>query len=295
MSRGLREERNFNPRSPHGERLVLPETRQAASRISIHAPRTGSDGRASPSAARYNTISIHAPRTGSDGLPDAAKGRKRPRFQSTLPARGATTDGDAQAPPRKISIHAPRTGSDDHQAAAQCIPHISIHAPRTGSDSISTPSASYLINFNPRSPHGERLSRSAMAKSNSDFNPRAPHGERLWRFRAVFFQCPFNPRSPHGERLIQLSIVGVTSYFNPRSPHGERRGTVRNYLICGHFNPRSPHGERRFRGGAHLTAWGISIHAPRTGSDLASAIRGMEIATFQSTLPARGATDDGKP
>ena len=102
---------NFNPRSPHGERHTAKEavidaiqfqstlpargaTAEAHARwlrakiISIHAPRTGSDPQARR-RGRPDTISIHAPRTGSD-----------------------TTDGDAQAPPRKISIHAPRTGSD---------------------------------------------------------------------------------------------------------------------------------------------------------------------------------------
>ena len=78
-------------------------------------------------------ISIHAPRTGSDGRRERPKTATK-RFQSTLPARGATTDGDAQAPPRKISIHAPRTGSDRAASQSQQPPAISIHAPRTGSD-----------------------------------------------------------------------------------------------------------------------------------------------------------------
>ena len=56
---------DFNPRSPHGERLLFRALRRARIVISIHAPRTGSDCL----CARGNTrrlISIHAPRTGSD-------------------------------------------------------------------------------------------------------------------------------------------------------------------------------------------------------------------------------------
>ena len=34
--------------------------------ISIHAPRTGSDGHAAPAPCERDSISIHAPRTGSD-------------------------------------------------------------------------------------------------------------------------------------------------------------------------------------------------------------------------------------
>ena len=34
---------DFNPRSPHGERLLVHQDNHAFFRISIHAPRTGSD------------------------------------------------------------------------------------------------------------------------------------------------------------------------------------------------------------------------------------------------------------
>ena len=79
----------------------------------------------------------------------------------------------------------------------------------------------------------------------------------------------FNPRSPHGERRRQRPKKKIKkSYFNPRSPHGERRGIL-----------SSPTDERR-----------ISIHAPRTGSDLIFSEQTVMDALFQSTLPARGAT-----
>ena len=85
-------------------------------------------------------------------------------------------------------------------------------------------------------------------------------------------------------------IKDVMHYFNPRSPHGERLRHRPLSLFYGDFNPRSPHGERR---GAHLAAWGstgISIHAPRTGSDPICISFPIWSAVFQSTLPARGAT-----
>ena len=58
-------------------------------KISIHAPRTGSDNARDAVARLDDDISIHAPRTGSDAdcswsSPPSIK------FQSTLPARGAT-------------------------------------------------------------------------------------------------------------------------------------------------------------------------------------------------------------
>ena len=78
--------------------------------------------------------------------------------------------------------------------------------------------------------------------------------------------------------------------FNPRSPHGER-----------HQRPHQPPEGRRFQ--STLPARGatnifqvfepgeeISIHAPRTGSDLSSVRNKESKFVFQSTLPARGAT-----
>ena len=35
---------DFNPRSPHGERLLSAASATCTDAISIHAPRTGSDG-----------------------------------------------------------------------------------------------------------------------------------------------------------------------------------------------------------------------------------------------------------
>ena len=105
-----------------------------ANKISIHAPRAGSD-----TCARrllpIHVISIHAPRAGSDLV--------------TLGAVRGTN----------ISIHAPRAGSDDNRSRSRhphknfnprspCgerppvyflflrVRNISIHAPRAGSDLV---------------------------------------------------------------------------------------------------------------------------------------------------------------
>ena len=102
------------------------------------------------------------------------------------------------------------------------------------------------------------------------FNPRSPHGERRrgWCCGCCS-PCNFNPRSPHGERPVAVwTIEPQDEHFNPRSPHGERP----RCLLHGH------------------RARAISIHAPRTGSDVPAAVILADIRLFQSTLPARGAT-----
>ena len=71
-----------------------------------------------------------------------------------------------------------------------------------------------------------------------------------------------------GATTAQHPDTPTRGHFNPRSPHGERRDTY--FLGCLYawdFNPRSPHGERHCE----------SCNQPC-------------LTTFQSTLPARGAT-----
>ena len=152
---GATESKYFNPRSPHGERprpsvphistiefqSTLPARGATApvraahqhNRISIHAPRTGSDTQTMGNALNGSSISIHAPRTGSDRI-----------------AAGQNQRG-------RISIHAPRTGSDASSPNTRAPYTISIHAPRTGSDLAKAGFSAEQIDFNPRSPHGERL------------------------------------------------------------------------------------------------------------------------------------------
>ena len=214
---------DFNPRSPHGERLCRGGFHLPLLHISIHAPRTGSDVRGC-AGGEVVGISIHAPRTGSDlenlvpqcraslfqsTLP--ARGAtlrlrnasKSWRFQSTLPARGATLcgawwTGSIQNP---ISIHAPRTGSDALHAYNDALQQaISIHAPRTGSDEkkVAVVRRGIISIHAPRT--GSDYTGTGGRKCHNYFNPRSPHGERPAPADTRARAADFNPRSPHGER-----------------------------------------------------------------------------------------------
>ena len=80
-------------------------------------------------------------------------------------------------------------------------------------------------------------------------------------------------------------------HFNPRSPDGERLFLVFcSAYSSSHFNPRSPDGERPPRSTRGTGAAGISIHAPRMGSDGGLVVDGGDLHGFQSTLPGWGAT-----
>ena len=116
-----------------------------------------------------------------------------------------------------------------------------------------------------------------------------------------------------GSDYVEPSGLAVHTNFNPRSPHGERpAGSPPAMVSASYFNPRSPHGERHSSAPANTSPPGISIHAPRTGSDYTALLppssqwisihaprTGSDVcdsvlnsvdSLFQSTLPARGAT-----
>ena len=100
----------FNPRSPHGERLFGVGGHFGLPPISIHAPRTGSDlaiGRPLPKSHAFQST-LPARGATSQGVGVA----QNAAFQSTLPARGATVRAGFHVQQQHISIHAPRTGSD---------------------------------------------------------------------------------------------------------------------------------------------------------------------------------------
>ena len=149
-----------------------------------------------------------------------------------------------------------------------------------------------MTNFNPRSPDGERLHVRILACLLPDFNPRSPDGERPHRYdRASHSNYYFNPRSPDGERPpTRLPYECPARHFNPRSPDGERPPVGLSPDSGGSdFNPRSPDGERLASAAPNIASlifqstlpgWGatgrilghgfpvgISIHAPRMGSD----------------------------
>ena len=82
--------------------------------------------------------------------------------------------------------------------------------------------------------------------------------------------CVFQSTLPaRGATRKLLATLSARSHFNPRSPHGERRYRAKTTAArMKHFNPRSPHGERLCRVVVVQVVHRISIHAPRTGSDV---------------------------
>ena len=124
---------------------------------------------------------------------------------------------------------------------------ISIHAPRAGSDGRVYTLDTYMDQFQSTLPVRGATHTNKVVENSQPISIHAPRAGSDVKIRRGQFRLPhFNPRSPCGERLpLTFSGAPPPLYFNPRSPCGERQPEI----------------------GRALPALGISIHAPRAGSD----------------------------
>ena len=153
--------RNFNPRSPHGERRGCCSPCRKISSISIHAPRTGSDT-ADSSALIIST-----------------------RFQSTLPARGATSSRPTSITPRRFQSTLPARGATLSSTAFY--PH--------------------RQDFNPRSPHGERRSSPSSVSAATSFQSTLPARGATVKYTITTRRKQFQSTLPARGATLPLRFV----------------------------------------------------------------------------------------
>ena len=232
----MEKSRNFNPRSPCGERrshgqLLVP--------FAYFNPRSPCGERRSPAAG-------------------AGPGRG---FQSTLPVWGATglVPRELTAPgyfnPRspcgerrswssssRPGHFNPRSPCGERRFGGDRAvdSEISIHAPRVGSDIAGGLLTVVQVDFNPRSPCGERQCHHRGRPAGLDFNPRSPCGERL-----APASDPASSISIHAPR-VGSDVPGSSAQIAPRiSIHAPRVGsdskTAQILLeILSHLNSFAP-------------------------------------------------------
>ena len=268
--------------------------RSSPETISIHAPRKGSDveGPFLPKQIKYfNPRSPRGERRRQapslefrrNFNPRSPRGERRwrcsggwrgMRFQSTLPARGATCSSECFFLYSHFNPRSPRGERLLQHRIELFAPKFQSTLPARGATHLAGAQPRHSQNFNPRSPRGERRGSIAAVVNQHIISIHAPReGSDRWPAVPRSRQCNFNPRSPRGERRK----AHHTAVVDPQD-----------------FNPRSPRGERPGRSLPSLHPSRISIHAPREGSDgVRAAAANIGTGKFQSTLPARGATGGG--
>ena len=239
----------------------------------------------------FKSISIHAPRVGSDCLRLLLR-LLRSVFQSTLPVWGATLIGLSSVGNFLFQSTLPVWGATPLESVQPAGRPISIHAPRVGSDSSSMRSRKCELDFNPRSPCGERPGQGRIPRPVLSISIHAPrvgsdvldlsssHTTSLFQSTLPVWgatwcwllQWPYPLISIHAPRVGSDHKQRVGEVLIPKiSIHAPRVGS--DPADCGaykqdnHFNPRSPCGER-----------------PRW------ALLRVSLRIFQSTLPVWGAT-----
>ena len=218
------------------------------------------------------------------------------RFQSTLPAREATSGSGQIMCPGRISIHASCKGSD-HSAGWCRYP------------------GQY---FNPRFPRGKRLSSPDNCFRNTDISIHASRGgSDTRRYVAIMTSTAFQSTLPAGEATALGFVAGyVVGDFNPRFPRGKRRYSLRPDHRKDYFNPRFPRGKRRKAGrfsasllifqstlpageatrlstACTMTSWNFNPRFPRGKRPWYQRYGQQKYGEFQSTLPAGEATKKG--
>ncbi len=127
----------------------------------------------------------------------------------------------------------------------------------------------------------------------SDFNPRSPHGERPASLAALIkAEREFQSTLPARGATVSYSAhsFAISTFQSTLPARGATDTPDSAKMYPADFNPRSPHGERQTVLMQRRVVFEISIHAPRTGSDIRCYPHTPLIWQFQSTLPARGAT-----
>ena len=147
--------------------------------------------------------------------------------------------------------------------------------------------------FNPRSPHGERQPPAASRarqrpaisihapRTGSDTSRKAENGHEKISIHAPRTGSDGILSSPTDERRFQSTLPARGATTRRTATHKRRRISIHAPRTGSDASPAMRLGKRC-----------ISIHAPRTGSDARGRIWHSAPLTFQSTLPARGATRD---
>ena len=331
---GLSVTLNFNPRSPCGERHRIHLATGSTAAFQSTLPVWGATG-AGRCRGQGRKISIHAPRVGSDRInvaisillchfnPRSPCGERPPQFpcrrrsdlfqstlpvwgatyapffrssialsfQSTLPVWGATIRRCDELFIVIISIHAPRVGSDLFLRRALEAYCISIHAPRVGSDKSLRRRQGNCGDFNPRSPCGERPMSKSSRTFLQYFNPRSPCGERprkqgqrqgAHRFQSTLPVWGATRKQTGQRRELQISIHAPRVGSDPEASRQRAASPA--------FQSTLPVWGATIQSGEGSSEDFISIHAPRVGSDLTFRMQRRLLLVFQSTLPVWGAT-----
>ena len=168
-------------------------------------------------------------------------------FQSTRPARGATTTSPQDQGNQGVSIHAPRTGRDKIERA---------HSDSHNQFQSTRPARGATSQDNQRAHIGIQFQSTRPARG-------ATKGARL-TYQQIMVSI-HAPRTGRDQNTFMGDLQRIG--FNPRAPHGARQDADGNLAFLTVFQSTRPaRGATRILGDRIFNP-AVSIHAPRTGRD----------------------------
>ena len=146
---------------------------------------------------------------------------------------------------------------------------ISIHAPRGGSDFCGAKNLRRRFIFQSTLPVGGATAFNQLSADERKFQSTLPVGGATQRRRTCIHLVLISIHAPRGGSDVNALVVLATLwYFNPRSPWGERHRELIKSILSMKFQSTLPVGGATGRISSAASFTGISIHAPRGGSDL---------------------------
>ena len=188
----------FNPRSPRGERRDDDKAMNDRWKISIHAPRGGSDTGQQIDAFIAQIFQSTLPAGGATGLsrrrcgPPKHFNPRSPRGERPITFRAWTAS-------KNFNPRSPRGERQSRWKNLKATVIISIHAPRGGSDPRSSAAINPQNDFNPRSPRGERRPLRGHKALLDPFQSTLPAGGATpWRRKYFLASRRFQSTLPAG-------------------------------------------------------------------------------------------------
>ena len=131
-----------------------------------------------------------------------------------------------------------------------------------------------------------------MTRRSTNFNPRSPHRERLITVVVPSAASPFHPRrSLTGSDPKRRGVKSPSKIFQSTLPSQGATSRGFGVIWCEQrFQSTLPSQGATLQSIHNIFRLQISIHAPLTGSDLAAVFHRSTKSEFQSTLPSQGAT-----
>ncbi len=171
----------------------------------------------------------------------------------------------------------------------------------------------WVYGFNPRAPRGARRAQAVMDCVSHNVSIHAPRAGRDRNTLALHVSiCSFNPRAPRGARHQSQSVAPQQDTFQSTRPARGATGSAAKSISRIMFQSTRPARGATMDAVRGAVSHNVSIHAPRAGRDPPYGIpeaawrsfnprapRGARLcpvsnfqtcALFQSTRPARGAT-----